>query len=132
MTRKNDGATAAQIKGKAVRRIVAGVLIAAVLIAAALLLLGEKNDIKARIVKVKVLSASEDTDNYILTVDGSEFGYANNVYILVTKDTTVKKWDGKPFLAESLIAGDVIEVYYVKNTVDQNVITAKKVVFKAH
>ena len=79
MTRKNDGATAAQIKGKAVRRIVAGVLIAAVLIAAALLLLGEKNDIKARIVKVKVLSASEDTDNYILTVDGSEFGYANNV-----------------------------------------------------
>ena len=132
MTRKNDGATAAQIKGKAVRRIVAGVLIAAVLIAAALLLLGEKNDIKARIVKVKVLSASEDTDNYILTVDGSEFGYANNVYILVTKDTTVKKWDGKPFLAESFIAGDVIEVYYVKNTVDQNVITAKKVVFKAH
>lgn len=127
MTRQNDGATAAQIKGKAVCCIVAGVLIAA-----AVLLLGEKYDIKARIVGINVLSVSEDTDNYILTVDGNEFGYANNVYVLVTKDTTVKKWDGKPFLAESLIAGDVIEVYYVKKTVDQNVITAKKVIFKAH
>lgn len=101
-------------------------------IAAVNMLFSDSPDIKARVVSVKVLSVSEEENNYLLQVDGSEFGYDDNAYILITEKTAVRRSNGKNFLAESFIAGDVIEVYYADTASEKNVIKAKKVVLLAH
>lgn len=101
-------------------------------VAAVNMLFSDSPDIQARVVSVRTLSVSEDKNNYLLQVDGSEFGYEDNIYILITEKTAVRRSNGKSFLAESFIAGDVIEAYYADTASEKNVITAKKVVLKAH
>lgn len=118
-------------RGKAlfITIIAVAALAAAVIV---MLALPKEPDIKAKIVSIRALSVSEETENYILNIDGSEFGYDDNVYILINEATSVRKSDGKSFLPQSFIIGDVVEVYYVKETSEQNVITAKKIVMTAH
>ena len=114
------------------RIIISAILI---IIAAAAILFAavpRKADIKGVITSVRTLSVSEDRDNYVLNVDGTEFGFEESVYILITENTQIRNTDGKAFLAESFIAGDVVEVYYVKSTKNDNVITADKVIFEYH
>lgn len=114
------------------RIIISAILI---IIAAAAILFAavpRKADIKGVITSIRTLGVSEELDNYAINVDGSQFGFDESVYILITEDTQVRNSDGKAFLAESFIVGDVVEVYYVKSTKNDNVITADKVIFEYH
>ena len=114
------------------RIIISAILI---IIAAAAILFAavpRKADIKGVITSIRTLGVSEELDNYVINVDGSQFGFDESVYILITENTQIRNTDGKAFLAESFIAGDVVEVYYVKRTKNDNVITADKVIFEYH
>ena len=114
------------------RIIISAILI---IIAAAAILFAavpRKADIKGVITSIRTLGVSEELDNYVINVDGSQFGFDESVYILITENTQIRNTDGKAFLAESFIAGDVVEVYYVKSTKNDNVITADKVIFEYH
>ena len=114
------------------RIIISAILI---IIAAAAILFAavpRKADIKGVIPSIRTLGVSEELDNYVINVDGSQFGFDESVYILITENTQVRNSDGKAFLAESFIVGDVVEVYYVKSTKNDNVITADKVIFEYH
>lgn len=114
------------------RIIISAILI---IIAAAAILFAavpRKADIKGVITSIRTLGVSEELDNHVINVDGSQFGFDESVYILITENTQVRNSDGKAFLAESFIAGDVVEVYYVKSTKNDNVITAEKIIFEYH
>ena len=114
------------------RIIISAILI---IIAAAAILFAavpRKADIKGVITSIRTLGVSEELDNYVINVDGSQFGFDESAYILITENTQVRNSDGKAFLAESFIVGDVVEVYYVKSTKNDNVITADKVIFEYH
>ncbi len=109
------------------------VIITVLLIAASVtvkLAVPSKPDIKAQIVSIDVLEASETQTQYILELDGNEFGYGT-VIIKIMPETTVKRSDGMAFVPDAFKAGDIVSVWYDKSTAKRNIITAEQVVFES-
>lgn len=117
------------------KKIAAVVVILAAVLSVIYILQPKTHDIEGEVIFVRTLSVSEDVDNYVIRINGSEFGYGESIYILITADTVVQSADGKTFLPESFIAGDIVKIYYKKtsqNTSESNVIEASRVIYEYH
>ncbi len=107
--------------------------IGALIIAVSVILLftiEKKPDIEGVVLAVNPLSVSEDENAVAVKLDGSEYGFGSEIYIMITDKTKVVNRDNKSFPGDSLISGDKISVWLEKKASDQNVIKAKKVLFE--
>ncbi len=111
------------------KKIAAVLSVVAAVIVICILSIQPKHDIKAHVVTAEELEASETVKNYILELDGTEFGY-DVVFVRITEKTVVQRADGMQFMPEVFAKGDIVTVWFDKDTADRKVIDAEKVVFE--
>ncbi len=111
------------------KKIMAVLLVVAAITVVCLLSIQPKQDIRAHIVTAEEIEVSEAKKNYILELDGTEFGFGT-VFIKITEKTTVKRADGMQFMPDAFTEGDIVSVWFDEDTADRKVIDAEKVVFE--